>query len=275
LNLRDRSSRREAGAKWPRNDRTAPPPRANRPPPKAAGNLLLAARPADDYARIVPPLEVVPLRLKQILTQPGTPVSDIYFPGDGFCSELTVLGDGRMVEVATIGREGVVGLLGDSGNGPVTSATMVQAATSASVRMPVAFFRHEMNRGGAFFELVSRYRLALTRFIMQSTACNAVHTVEERLARWLLTAEDHLRTSAFPLTQEFAAMMLGVTRPTVSGVAATLQRAGLITYHRGVVTVVDRERLEAAACECYGITAAIVRQSAPEAARGHRHDGDM
>jgi CRP-like cAMP-binding protein len=242
-------------------------PSASRPPPRDDGNFLLAALPTDDYDRIVPLLEVVPLRLKQILYQPGTPISDVYFPGDGFCSELTVLGDGRMVEVATVGREGVVGLLGDSGNGPVTTVTMVQAATKASVKMPAAFFRQEMNRRGAFFDLVSRYRLALVRFIMQSTACNAVHTVEERLARWLLTAEDHLRSNTFPLTQEFAAMMLGVTRPTVSDVAATLQRAGLIAYHRGLVTIVDRERLEGAACECYGITAAIVVSLRPDAAR--------
>jgi DNA-binding transcriptional regulator YhcF (GntR family) len=115
-----------------------------------------------------------------------------------------------------------------------------------------------MDRRGPFYDLVSRYRLALVRFIMQSTACNAVHTVEERLARWLLTAHDLRRTREFPLTQEFVAMMLGVTRPTVSDVAATLQRAGLITYRRGFLTIVDRERLEAATCECYAITAAIV-----------------
>ena len=226
--------------------------------PSRNGNFVLAALPDSDYQRIVPSLEVMPLRLKQILHQPGTPIRDIYFPDDGFVSELTVLPDGRMVEVATIGREGVVGLLADAGRGPVISATMVQAATSNAVRMPTAVFRAEMDQRGAFFELVSRYRVALVRFVMQSTACNAVHTVEQRLARWLLIAQDHLRAGVFPLTQEFVAMMLGTTRPTVSEVAGTLQRAGLITYHRGFVTIVDRERLEAAACECYAITAAIV-----------------
>jgi CRP-like cAMP-binding protein len=192
-----------------------------------------------------------------MLHEPGTPTSHFYFPYGGFCSELTVLADGRMVEVATIGREGVAGLLGDSGSGPVGSATMVQAA-GTGVRMPAAVFRREMNRRGAFFESISAFRLALTRVIMQSTACNAVHKAEERLARWLLTAQDHVGTHKFSLTQEFAAMMLGVTRPTVSDVAATLQRAGLIAYRRGFVTIVDRERLEAAACECYAITAALV-----------------
>jgi CRP-like cAMP-binding protein len=220
-------------------------------------NLLLAALPPDDYARIDPHLEVVPLRLRQMLHQPGTPLRSFYFPADGFCSQLTVMADGRMVEVATVGREGVVGLLGDPGLGTATSAAMVQAPC-VSVEMPATVFRREMNRSGAFFDLVSAYRLALVRFIMQSTACSAVHTAEERFARWLLTAHDRLGSDQFPLTQEFVAMMLGVTRPTVSDVAATLQRAGLITCRRGSVTIVDRERLEAAACECYAITSAIV-----------------
>jgi CRP-like cAMP-binding protein len=241
-------------------------------PPSKYGNLVLAALPGVDYDRIVPSLEVVPLSLKQILHHPGTPVRDIYFPDDGFVSELTVLADGRMVEVATIGREGAVGLLAASG--PVISATMVQAETSNAFRMPAAIFRHEMDQRGPFFDLVSRYRVALVRVVMQSTACNAVHTVEERLARWLLTAQTHLRSDAFPLTQEFVAMMLGTTRPTVSEVAATLQREGLITYRRGLVTIVDRERLEAAACECYAITAAIIGSFGPNSVRPRHLDGD-
>src|SRR5258708_37861214 len=111
--------------------------------------------------------------------------------------------------------------------------------------------RGEMDRGGAFYDLLTRYAQALIGFIMQSTACNAVHSVEQRLARWLLMAEDRMESDDFPLTQEFAAMMLGTTRPTVSLVAATLQKAGLITYHRGHVKVLDREKLEDASCECY------------------------
>jgi CRP-like cAMP-binding protein len=208
-------------ASWPKADlpwfpcKPAPPGEADR-------NLLLAALPAPDYARIVPPLEVVPLTLKQILHGPERPIHDIYFPRDGFCSELTLLADGRMVEVATIGREGVVGLLGHAGDGPVASVAMVQASVDASVKMPAEVFRREMDQRGALFDVVSLYRGALVRFIIQSTACNAVHTVEERLARWLLTAQDHLGPNEFPLTQEFVAMMLGVTRPTVSEVAATL-----------------------------------------------------
>jgi DNA-binding transcriptional regulator YhcF (GntR family) len=108
-----------------------------------------------------------------------------------------------------------------------------------------------MERHGAFYELLGRYSDALFGFIMQSTACNAVHSVEQRLSRWLLMAHDRVGKDDFPLTQEFVAMMLGATRPTVTVVAGTLQKAGLITYHRGHVTIVDREKLESASCECY------------------------
>jgi CRP-like cAMP-binding protein len=118
-------------------------------------------------------------------------------------------------------------------------------------------FRREMDRRGPFFDLMTHYAQTLVGFIMQSTACNAVHNVEQRLARWLLTAHDHMRNDTFPLTQEFVAMMLGVARPTVAVVAGKLQKAGLIKYRRGQLTVVDREQLEAAACECYRTAASL------------------
>jgi len=125
--------------------------------------------------------------------------------------------------------------------------------------MAAADFRREMDRRGAFYELVTHYAQALSGFIMQSTACNAVHSVEQRLARWLLMAQDRMGADEFPLTQEFVAMMLGATRPTVTVVAGTLQRAGLITYHRGHVTIVDREGLENASCECYRAATDLLR----------------
>jgi hypothetical protein len=108
-----------------------------------------------------------------------------------------------------------------------------------------------MDQRGAFYELVTKYLHAFYGVVAQSTACNAVHSVEQRLARWLLMAHDRVGRDDFPLTQEFVAMMLGATRPTVTVVAGTLQKAGLITYHRGHVTIVDREKLESASCECY------------------------
>jgi len=231
--------------------RRAALPSANRPPPTDNANRLLAALPAEDYTRIARDLDVIPLRLKDILHKPGEPIRHVYFPGGGFCSLVTVLEDGRMVEVATIGREGMVGLSAVLDGTSPSSAAMVQGETDTCYRMTVQGFRREMDRRGPFYTLLTRYVQALVGFIMQSTACNAVHTVEQRLARWLLTAQDRMGGDDFPLTQEFVAMMLGATRPTVTVVAGTLQKAGLITYHRGRVTIVNRAKLERASCECY------------------------
>jgi CRP-like cAMP-binding protein len=226
-------------------------PSANPPPPTSNPNRLLAALPAADYARILPSLTVVPLKLKDILHKPGEPIRDVYFPGGGFCSMLTVLEDGSMVEIATVGREGMVGVSAVLDGTPVTSAAMVQGATDTCYRMNVDAFRREINRRGAFHELMAHYAQALFGFVAQSTACNAIHSVEQRLARWLLMAQDRMGSDEYPLTQEFVAMMLGASRPTVTVVAGTLQKAGLIKYRHGRVTIVDRKHLEAASCECY------------------------
>src|SRR5213075_885166 len=110
-----------------------------------------------------------------------------------------------------------------------------------------------------FYALLTRYHLAFVGFIMQSTACNAVHSVEQRLARWLLMARDRMGSDEFPLTQEFVAIMLGASRPTVTLVASTLQKAGLIRYHRGRITIVDGEKLEEASCECYRTTTDLLK----------------
>jgi CRP-like cAMP-binding protein len=224
------------------------PPATSGPPP---ANRLLAALPANDYARLAPTLGMIPLKLKRFLHKPGEPIDQVYFPGGGFASVVTVLKDGSMVEVATIGREGMIGMSSALNRDPSPSATMVQAEIDTCYMMSAEAFRKEMDRRGPFYDLLIRYGQALVGFIMQSTACNAVHSVEQRLSRWLLLAHDRVRKDEFPLTQEFAAMMLGTSRPTVTVVAGTLQKAGLITYHRGRVTVVDREKLEAASCECY------------------------
>jgi CRP-like cAMP-binding protein len=231
-------------------------PAMNRPPP---ANQLLAALPLDDYQRLAPALDAIPLKLKEILHKPGEPLTHVYFPGGGFVSVVTVLEDGGMVEVATIGREGLLGASAVLNGDPSPAAAMVQAETHTCYKMAVGAFRAEMDRHGPFHHLMTRYAQALSGFIMQSTACNAVHSVEQRLARWLLMAHDRIGRDDFPLTQEFVAMMLGTSRPTVTVVAGTLQKAGLITYHRGHVTIVDREKLEAASCECYATTTELLR----------------
>lgn len=193
----------------------------------------------------------MPLKLKEHWHKPGEPVTSVYFPEGGFLSIVTVLEDGRMVEVATVGNEGMVGLAALAENAAAPSGTMVQGEGTACYRMTAAAFRAEMDRRGAFFELLTRYAQAHMGVVMQSTACNAVHDVEQRLARWLLLAHDRMEGDEFPLTQEFVAMMLGVTRPTVTVVAGALQKAGLIHYHRGRVGILNRKGLESASCECY------------------------
>jgi CRP-like cAMP-binding protein len=229
---------------------------SSRPPP---ANNLLAALPGDDYARLAPTLGSTPLKLKQILYKPGESVQQVYFPCGGFVSMVTVLKDGGMVEVATIGREGMLGMTAALSRDPSPSAAMVQAETDTCSTMSAEAFRKEMDRRGPFYDLLTRYGQALVGFIMQSTACNAVHSVEQRLSRWLLLAHDRVGQDEFPLTQEFAAMMLGTSRPTVTVVAGTLQKAGLIKYRHGHLTIVDREQLEAASCECYSTATELLR----------------
>ena len=232
----------------------------SRPPPREQmTNLLLASLPMKDYHRVCRALDRTSLVLKVVLHTPSEPITDVYFPGDGFCSILTVLRDGSMVEVATVGREGMLGASAIlDGAQPPMSLTMVQAASELAYRMPIDAFRRELDRRGAFLDVLTRYSSAHMAFIMQSTACNAKHSVEQRLARWLLLAHDRVAADEFPLTQEFAAMMLGASRPMVSVVASVLQKSGLISYHRGLVRIVNRRKLERATCECYQVTTDVL-----------------
>src|SRR4051812_40248566 len=179
-------------------------PSANRPPPAAKNrtartasadvqNLLLAALSDDDYKQLAPTLELVSPKLKDILHKPGERVQHVYFPGGGgFLSVLTVLQDGRMVEVATVGREGMVGAAAVSNDGAAPGLTMVQAVMDTCQRITANDFRREMGRRGAFHEVMTEYAQALVGVVMQFTACNAVHSVEQRLARWLLMAQDRV-----------------------------------------------------------------------------------
>jgi CRP-like cAMP-binding protein len=232
-------------------------PSAPHPPSPPLLNLLLAKLPTTDRQRLLPSLTVISLVLKDVLHKPGEPIRHVYFPGGGFLSTVTVLKNGRMVEVATVGREGMAGSGAVLADLRVVPATIVQGAADICYRMTDDAFREEMDRRGPFSALVNRYGQAMVGAIMQSVACNAVHSVEQRLARWLLMAHDRMVDNQFPLTQEFAAMMLGTSRQTVTIVAGHLQNAGLITYHRGTVTIVKRSSLESASCECYAATTAL------------------
>ena len=215
-------------------------------------------------------MEIVPLTLKEIIQKAEDPVEHVYFPGGGFLSVVTVLEDGGMVEVTTVGREGAVGVSAALDGATADAATIVQGETDVCYRMTAKAFRQEMARRGAFYQLLTRYTHAFVGVIMQSTACNAVHSIEQRLARWLLMARDRMGSDQFTLTQEFVAMMLGANRSTVTIVAGTSQKAGLITYRRGRVSVLDRDKLESASCECYQTATTLLQSVTAEDSRRTR-----
>ena len=162
--------------------------------------------------------------------------------------------DGGTVEVATVGDEGVVGVSAIFGDHASAGETMLQVPDTDAEMMSADAFRNELDLRGALYECVSRYSHALMGLMMQSTACMALHPVQERFCRWLLMTHDRVRADEFQLSHEFLAMMLGSTRPTVTVIAGTLQQAGLISYKHARITIKDRAALEAASCECYQIT---------------------
>ena len=206
-------------------------------------------------------LEIVSLKARQVLHSPGESPKYVYFPRRGFLSSTIVMENGAMVEVATIGREGMAGLTAKGPAGAVSTNTLVvvQGESEGCYQMEAADFRREMDECDAFMEQVTRYGEAFLGVVMQSTGCNAAHGVEHRLAKWLLMAHDRMEATEFPLTQEFVAMMLGATRQTVTVVAGELQKKGLITYQRGKIRIVDRKGLEAASCECYKVSVNLLR----------------
>ncbi len=231
----------------------AGPPSSQRPPndDPAIRNRLLAALPPADYRRIAQDLKTVPTRVKQVLHKHGESAAHVYFPNDGVCSMVTVMADGAMVEVATIGSEGLVGVNVFLGADITPGTTLVQVGDGSAARMSVAAFRREIDRRGAFQDVVGRYTQALVATVMQSVACNTLHRLQQRCCRWLLMTHDRVQGDEFGLSHEFLAVMLGARRPTVTLVAGSLQKAGVIRYKHGHVRVLDRGRLEDLSCECY------------------------
>jgi len=215
-------------------------------------NQLLSALSKEEYERLLPNLESVSLPLKQIIYAPNKPIEYVYFPTDGIISLVNVTQNGGIVEAATVGNEGMVGIPVLLGGDEMVGQAIVQVVGDA-MRMKVDVFKRSVLNGSQLHNLLLRYTLALMNLISQSVACNSLHSVEQRCCRWLLMCQDRVKSDSFELTQEFLAQMLGVQRPTVSGVATTLQQAGLIRYSRGKMTICDRSGLEAVSCECYGI----------------------
>ena len=226
-----------------------PPPSEGRPK-----NRLLAALPAADFNRLRPFLTTVPIRHRQILQQNGEPFHTVYFLNGGVASIVTVLTDGTTVEAATVGDEGMIGLeVFLDENALASGDTMIQVPDTSAEAMKAEDFRRCLAESEVFRTLIGRYAHVVFAQMMQSTACNALHQVGQRCARWLLMTHDRTREREFHLSHEFLAVMLGVQRPTVSVVAGALQEAKLIRYSHGRVTVLNRKGLEAAACECYRI----------------------
>lgn len=213
-------------------------------------NQLLAALPPAVLKRLLPNLSRVALPLRQGLYHPDAPIDAVYFPETGMISLVANMDDGMQAEVGLIGREGLLGvplLLG-------VDTSFVEAVVQlpgAALRMGVREFRHELEVNASFRTLLLRYNEAQQAQLMQTAACNGRHALEQRLARWLLMAHDRSAGDELPVTHDLMAMMLGVHRPSVTVAAGALQRAGLIRYSGGRVTVLDRPGLEATSCECY------------------------
>ena len=218
----------------------------------ALQNLLLAALPPDDLSLMAPHLAQVELERGRLLYDPGDRIDTVFFPHDGVISLMTLMENGAAIESATIGREGALGL--PSAIAPRASLVraIVQTPTRA-VKISAAQLHEAWEKSPRIRELADRHGEALFGHAIQSVACNALHSVEARFCRWLLTCHDRISTDTISLTQEFLADMLGVQRTTVTAVARALQEKGAIRYRRGVVDIMDRPALEALTCECYGV----------------------
>ena len=221
-------------------------------PYPALQNLLLAALPPEDFGLIAPHLAQVELERGRLLYDPGDRIDTIYFPHDGVISMMTLMDSGAAIESATIGREGALGLPAAIAPRQSLVRAIVQTPAKA-VRISAPQLHEAWEKSPRIRELVDRHGEALFGHAIQSVACNALHSVEARFCRWLLTCHDRISTDTVALTQEFLADMLGVQRTTVTAVARALQEKGAIRYRRGVVDIVDRGALEALTCECYGV----------------------
>lgn len=224
--------------------------------PTRVANRILAALAKKPYRSFFSKLQPISLPLRHVLFEQSHPIRFIYFPTTAMIS-LFSMGEGRKkgVEVGTVGNEGVVGVPVFSEGGLALNRAIVQLPGMA-LRIEVAAFRNLLSRRGLLHRLLELYTQVQLLSLSRSAFCNCFHKVEARLARWLLLTHDSARTPTFPMTQEFAAYLLGLHRPAVSIAANALQGAGLIRYSHGKITILDRDGLdglEATACECYRI----------------------
>lgn len=221
---------------------------SDRPP-----NRLLAMLPQTDIERLLPALSVVSLQQGLVLNEPGEEPGRIYFPHTGMISLLAVMADGKAVETATVGREGVVGAMAGLGPHLPLTRAVVQVPLVAA-RIAAVPFRRAVQASAGLRDIIVRYNDILLGQVQITAACNALHPIQRRLARWILQTRDRIDTDTVPLTQELLSEMLGVRRTSISEIANRLQATGLIRYSRGAIEIVNRRALEAVACECYGLT---------------------
>jgi CRP-like cAMP-binding protein len=250
--------------------------------PPRLKNRLLASLSPEDFALLSAQLSPVDLEKGRLLYEPGDPIETVYFPHDCVISLMTLMESGSAIESVTIGREGAFGLMTAIAPRAALSRAIIQVAGRAS-RIPAGQLAQACRRSPSLMALVDRHNDALFGHAIQSVACNALHTVEARFCRWLLSCRDRIDTDTVSLTQEFLADMLGVQRTTVTAVAGALQARGVIRYRRGVVDILDRPALEAAACECYEAVRTIYerllpdpfsRGTTPERLASHTHPHD-
>jgi CRP-like cAMP-binding protein len=214
-------------------------------------NHLLASLPQEMLRRWLPHLELAPLNLGQVLQESGSAQSHVYFPTTSIVSLLYLLEDGASAEIAIVGNEGLVGISLFMGGGSTTSRAVVQSAGTA-YRLPAAMLQQEFKLGPVL-HLFLRYTQALITQMTQTAVCNRHHSLDQQLCRWLLLSLDRLPGNELEMTQELIANMLGVRREGVTEAALRLQRADLIRYARGHITVIDRPGLERRSCECYAV----------------------
>lgn len=213
-------------------------------------NQILAALPTSEYQRIAPYLKPVELIGGQILLEPNEPVQNIYFPQRAMISLVSIMIDGSTTEIGIIGNEGMVGLPAIFGGLSTTSRSIVQVSGTA-LQISAEIIYQEFQRQQRLYQLMLLYTQALLTQVSQTAACNRQHKIEQRLARWLLSVHDCVLQNELPLTQEFIADMLGTRRSGVTIAAGILQQAGIISYSRGRITILNQEALEETACECY------------------------
>jgi len=222
---------------------TAPDPRLNQ---------ILAALPAADYQRLLPDLQLVPMPRGWTMSESGDHVNYLHFPTSGIVSLIYALEDGSSSEIALVGNEGMIGISIYMGGESMPTSTEVQSAGQA-YRLSRKVMRREFALGGQLQHLALLYAQALICQTSQMAVCNQHHAVEQQFCRWLLMSRDRLEGDKIAITQEQIAHLLGVRRESVTAAAHKLQRSGVIRYHRGHITVIDRQRLEQGACECYAV----------------------